>query len=218
VLWYHFVMGLREVGEDQMVWQLQSREGFGGCRWTSEGWRVSEGVMPASERVVIISEWIFSTSKRVVRPWGGVAGVLGLDNETEREIHIHAGTTDCCRLRGYNPKSEKCTINSFSRAFRCNKNNVSIIYNGCFLKNAAENGLEPCGFFLIERASILVGNWSFRKWKLYLRNLLKILERMKQSHFTCVVTPSYWQTPKIREFAQLDGRLHKTRGEGCCRG
>ena len=128
MLWYHFVMGLREVGEDQMVWQLQSREGFGGCRWTSEGWRVSEGVMPASERVVIISEWIFSTSKRVVRPWGGVAGVLGLDNETEREIHIHAGTTDCCRLRGYNPKSEKCTINSFSRAFRCNKNNVSIIY------------------------------------------------------------------------------------------
>ena len=48
--------------------------------------RVSEGVMPASERVV--------------------AGVLGLDNETEREIHIHAGTTDCCHLRGYNPKSE----------------------------------------------------------------------------------------------------------------
>ena len=29
--------------------------------------RVSEGVMTASERVVIISEWIFSTSKRVVR-------------------------------------------------------------------------------------------------------------------------------------------------------
>ena len=30
--------------------------------------RVSEGVMPASERVVIILEWIFSTSKRMVRP------------------------------------------------------------------------------------------------------------------------------------------------------
>ena len=30
--------------------------------------RVSEGVMPASERVVIFSEWIFRTSIRVVRP------------------------------------------------------------------------------------------------------------------------------------------------------
>ena len=33
---------------------------------------------------------------------------------------------------------------------------------------------------------------------------------MKFSHFTCDVTPTYWQTPKIREFAQSDWRLHQT--------
>ena len=70
-------------------------------------------------------------------------------------------------------------------------------------------------FFIIERASILVGNWSFRNWKVYLRKLLKILERIKFSHFTCNLTPSYWQTPKICEFSQLDWWLHQTWGEGC---
>ena len=33
--------------------------------------------------------------------------------------------------------------------------------------------------------------------------------------FTCDLTPSYWQTPKISKFAQLDWRFHQTRGEGC---
>ena len=51
--------------------------------------------------------------------------------------------------------------------------------------------LRASRFFLIERASILVGNWSRRNWILYLRKLLKILKRIKFSHFTCDLTPSY---------------------------
>ena len=49
-------------------------------------------------------------------------------------------------------------------------------------------------FFSIERASILVGNWSFRNWKKYLRNLLKNLERLKFSHFTCNLPPLQFPT------------------------
>ena len=73
-------------------------------------------------------------------------------------------------------------------------------------------------FFLFERANILVGNRSFRNWKMYLRKLLKILERIKFSHFTCDLTPPYWQTPKICKFAQFDWWLHQTQGKGCYRG
>ena len=37
------------------------------------------------------------------------------------------GTIDCCRLRGCYPKSEKCSINSFQRSFRCNIHYLSMI-------------------------------------------------------------------------------------------
>ena len=69
-----------------------------------------------------------------------------------------------------------------------------------------------------DRARQIPTNWSSRNWKMYLRKLLKILERIKFSHFTCNLTPSYWQTQKIHEFAQLDWHLHQIWSEGCYRG
>ena len=55
--------------------------------------------------------------------------VLGRDEEIEKVIPIHVGTIDCSCLRGRYPKSEKCSINSFSRAFRCNTVEHSMIYD-----------------------------------------------------------------------------------------
>ena len=45
-----------------------------------------------------------------------------------REVSICIGTITCCLLRGHYPKREKCGINSFSRAFRCNIDDLSMIY------------------------------------------------------------------------------------------
>ena len=55
-------------------------------------------------------------------------GVSGCDREKEKEIPICIGTIDYCRRRGCYPKREKCGINSFSRAFRCNIDDLSMIY------------------------------------------------------------------------------------------
>ena len=93
--------------------------------------------------------------------------------------------------------------------FETNQTRRGYCPNGCLLKMSRRTvWLRPSRFLLIERASILVGNWSFRNWNVYLRKLLKTLERIKFSHFTCDLTPPYWQTPKICEFAQLDWWLH----------
>ena len=51
-----------------------------------------------------------------------------VSKKINREVHICVGTITCCLLRGLYPNREKCGINSFSRAFRCNIDDLSMIY------------------------------------------------------------------------------------------
>ena len=112
----------------QKVSQLQCNGGFGGVDGLHRIGRISEGVMTAS-RLVFISELIFRTSKEVGQGlWRSIAGFSVWRRNWKKEIPMHIGTIDCCCLQGRYPKSEWCSINSFSSVLRCNKENVSMIY------------------------------------------------------------------------------------------
>ena len=119
------------------------RSGSEGIMGVPEGMRGPQRVRGISKGVATISEGVVWASKKILRASKKDGEILRCcevfkgrvlkkkkKKKENGEISICDRTIGHCPLQGRLPKSKRCSINSFSRPFRCNIDQLSVIFTG----------------------------------------------------------------------------------------